>query len=538
MVTMKDLPKAQAEAKARKQNKTTGSTRRSRRTKKAATGKSASRQNRATPRKANRKRTPAPRLPWGESGWLDRIGLVGLKSVEPVILAAVIAGDPLLLIGPHGTAKSYLLARICAALGLDWRHYNASLLNYDDLVGYPLPDADGKLKFVETPASIWGAEAVFFDEISRCRIDLQNKLFPIIHERRVQGIELKDLVHRWAAMNPPADPDSDELDESAGQPGYEGSEPLDPALADRFAFIVPVPDWSSFSERHRRRLLLESQRPIPVDVAARLCSLVEAGRTVLPGIAAECSEHLAAYVDTVCQLLANSHSTGLQLSGRRGAMLLRNILAVHAARIVLEKSPKLEDSASLALRHSIPDRARGKEIPRLKLLAAHREAWAIAPLDKQDPRRFLLLERNPALKVRAATQIPSLTRTAFSTIVADAVSSLPVGASHAVAAWLFESDQAGRLVAAIGEQVGTLYAVVANQSEVHCHVSAQGTRHNFWREIQRLVAERNGNPRRRAYLKNLLLWLFNDLEFCNRISPEPVAEDWATTWDLLTGARK
>ena len=129
---------------------------------------------------------------------------------KPVILAAVISGDPLLLIGRHGTAKSYLLSRICLALGLDWRHYNASLLNYDDLVGYPLPDDDGKLKFVETPASIWGAQAVFLDEISRCRIDLQNKLFPIVHERRAQGLLLDGLRYRWAAMNPPLTDEDDD----------------------------------------------------------------------------------------------------------------------------------------------------------------------------------------------------------------------------------------------------------------------------------------------------------------------------------------
>lgn len=81
--------------------------------------------------------------------------------------------------------ESYVLERIATVLKLTWRHYNASLLNYDDLVGYPLPNARGELDFVRTPASIWDAEIVFFDEISRCRADLQNKLFPILHERRI-----------------------------------------------------------------------------------------------------------------------------------------------------------------------------------------------------------------------------------------------------------------------------------------------------------------------------------------------------------------
>lgn len=50
---------------------------------------------------------------------------------------------------------------------------------------------------------------MIFDEISRCRPDIQNKLFPIIHERRVQGIALDDLRFRWAAMNPPSTDDDD-----------------------------------------------------------------------------------------------------------------------------------------------------------------------------------------------------------------------------------------------------------------------------------------------------------------------------------------
>ena len=158
-------------------------------------------------------------------GCLERLGLIGLSAIEPPLLAALITGQPLLLIGPHGTAKTLLLTRIATALGLEFRHYNASLLNFDDLVGFPLPGKDGSLQYVHTPASIWGAGAVIFDEISRCRPDIQNKLFPIIHERRVQGMLLDALRFRWAAMNPPCTEDDDN--------GYAGSEPLDAALAGK-----------------------------------------------------------------------------------------------------------------------------------------------------------------------------------------------------------------------------------------------------------------------------------------------------------------
>ena len=89
---------------------------------------------------------------------LERLGIVGMESIEPVILAALIQQDPLLLIGPHGTGKSHLLNRLAAALRLQHRHYNASLLNFDDLVGYPLPNGSGGLDYIQTPTSIWGAQ--------------------------------------------------------------------------------------------------------------------------------------------------------------------------------------------------------------------------------------------------------------------------------------------------------------------------------------------------------------------------------------------
>ena len=60
-----------------------------------------------------------------------RLGLHGLEGIAPVLIAALATEEPLLLVGPHGTAKSLLLTRIAAALGLEFRHYNASLLSFD-----------------------------------------------------------------------------------------------------------------------------------------------------------------------------------------------------------------------------------------------------------------------------------------------------------------------------------------------------------------------------------------------------------------------
>src|SRR6516162_2126594 len=75
-----------------------------------------------------------------EPSRLSKLGVYGFDRAEPVILAALVTEDPLLLIGRSGTGKTFLLNTLSEALGLEHRHYNASLISFDDLVGFPYPD--------------------------------------------------------------------------------------------------------------------------------------------------------------------------------------------------------------------------------------------------------------------------------------------------------------------------------------------------------------------------------------------------------------
>ena len=112
---------------------------------------------------------------------LRKLGVYGFDHLELVILASLVSEDPLLLIGKAGTGKTYLLNSISESLNLEHRHYNASFLSFDDLVGFPYPDSDGKeITFLKTPATIWNAESVLIDELSRCKPEVQNKFFSII----------------------------------------------------------------------------------------------------------------------------------------------------------------------------------------------------------------------------------------------------------------------------------------------------------------------------------------------------------------------
>ena len=182
-----------------------------------------------------------------QPSYLAALDVYGFDKVEPVILAALVTEDPLLLIGRSGTGKTYLLNSLSEELGLEHRHYNASLVSFDDLVGFPYPDnGRGSVKFLETPATVWGAESVLIDEISRCKPEHQNRLFSLVHERRVQGIPIPKLRFRWAAMNP--------CSADQGGEAYAGSEPLDPALADRFALFVWAVDWAGLTDDERLKV--------------------------------------------------------------------------------------------------------------------------------------------------------------------------------------------------------------------------------------------------------------------------------------------
>ena len=449
--------------------------------------------------------------------YLAALGVIGMEPIEPIIIAALITAEPLLLIGPHGTGKSYLLNRVSTALGFECRHYNASLLNFDDLVGYPLPNRKGQLEYVQTPASIWGAQTVFFDEISRCRPDMQNKLFPIIHEKRVQGIDVERLVYRWAAMNPPRNDEDPEL-------GYAGSEPLDTALADRFAFVVEVPSWEQFSERDQELVICSNGADVEPETCHEFRVEIEDGRRLLDSLSADRSAGLAIYVRLLLSLLARA---GVVLSPRRAGMILRNVLAVHAANLISHPDTELRDSTLLAVTHSIPQLAQGIKVDRVKLLASHREAWKAAQLNADDPCRIVFMERDPVRRVMKATKAKLIPATDFSGIVADAIATLPVGGRHALAFSLFESPSASRLVAAVAEQCAELYAIVGTPQEVRESVHAKSVRHRVWQHVVEVLARLDRLDSETALKTNLLCGLFSSNQFAVEADVDHALAEWS-----------
>jgi len=433
-------------------------------------------------RKTSARRAARP-TPAAAIDLIAQLGLVGLSSLESLVLASLATRAPLLLIGSHGSGKSLLLERLATALQLSWRHYNAALVNFDDLVGYPLPDEHGQLRFVETPASVWGAQVVFIDEISRARIDVQNRLFPIIHERRVQGIALDALEHRWAAMNPPG------TDDDEGP--YAGSQPLDLALADRFALQVAMPDWQDFDAAAQEAVIRAPEQGSHDDAGADWARAIGRTRTLLPVVQAQWAVSLARYVRLLVALLSQS---GMVVSARRAGMIAGNIAAVHAARLAQDQQARIDDSAWLAVINSLPFAAAGLACDSGKLLTCHREAWRQAACKADDPMTRILTERDPLLRVVYALAASELPDGELTTIVTDALSTAADGSRHALAEWLFECGAMARLSVVAADAVAECYRDVACVEGFIDYARPSGPKHALWRKVQQYIGALPESP--------------------------------------------
>jgi MoxR-like ATPase len=449
---------------------------------------------------------------------LRSLGIAGWGALEPAILAALATESPILLVGPHGTAKTLLLARLAEGLGLAFRHYNASILSFDDLLGYPVPQ-DGRLVYLQTPATIWEAEAVLFDEVSRCRPELQNKLFPLIHERVAQGMPLTRLRHRWAAMNPPPS------DSSAGV-SYDGAEPLDVALADRFAFVLEVPVLGQLGDDDRRAVLLGGGRP-DVDGAERLRSAVERCRAGLASASERLRVRAAEYVDVLAAKLA---AAGHPLSTRRAVLLVRNVESLWAAEGALGEEVGLEDVFYSAARFSLPDVAWGRPVEGHVLLGAHRAAWEALSLAAGSLHRALLMETRPLHRIALALQL-ELPPGEAGALIADAFSGLSRPVRLVTSAVLFPRlATRPDLPASTLEAVAEAYAAVARGGRASVTVR-QGGR-DWKRELLgSRLAELDPTRARDRVLQNVAATLMADDE---RFEFDALIAAWDEAWAVLS----
>ena len=305
--------------------------------------------------------------------------------MEAPILAALVTESPILLIGEHGTAKSMVLERLAAALGVTFRHYNASILNFDDLIGFPAPDASaGRIRYLRSDLDAWDAEAIFVDEISRCRPDMQNRLFPLIYDRKLQGAPLINLKYRWSAMNPPPSED----DPNA----YFGSFELDEVFADRYDWILRVPVNLSANSR----LSIIKGTSIAENATELLHKAMRTTRSKLRLIEEIHGENVARFFDSLFIILQRRE---FGVSYRRIRMMYQNAIALIATGYY----ESISDALFRTVLYSMPQNT-SQEIKAAHIQPLIGMALKIQAVPVNDIRKKLLEEQDEIKRVVLALQ--------------------------------------------------------------------------------------------------------------------------------------
>jgi MoxR-like ATPase len=153
---------------------------------------------------------------------LDR-RFAGLEEATLALVLSAASGEPLLLVGPPGTAKSMLIKTFCELAGVDREGSASRYFEYlltpftepGELFGFYDPSKltrEGTLERIHADAMMQSAHVVFLDEVFKGSSAILNALLSFMNERafydrgRRHGVPLQCL---FAATNEL--PDSDEL---------------------------------------------------------------------------------------------------------------------------------------------------------------------------------------------------------------------------------------------------------------------------------------------------------------------------------------
>lgn len=304
--------------------------------------------------------------------FLRNLGIFGWKEAdENLILASLLTGDSLLLIGPHGSSKTHVFNKMGQALSVKHLVYDASKSLFEDVLGFPNVEKlkHGLVEYVPSPVTIWDKEFVLIDELNRAIPELQSKWLEVIRSRKIMGFETA-VKWVWAAMNPIS---------------YSATNALDAALIGRFAFFVYPPDVLSMSEEDRINVALHIngedapslanwtdgttaytvQEESVVEVGENVQALLRsAGRHFLQlrGQMSTLAEFLAKFAD----LLVRETKGEVALDGRRLGFIHRNLIANRAIELAKAELfgaplPDFVHSAKYVVQSSIPVGLNGDE---------------------------------------------------------------------------------------------------------------------------------------------------------------------------------
>lgn len=320
------------------------------------------------------------------------------QAQESAVFAALFLGEPLLFMGPKGVAKTEVVASIGMALReaskrkhpndpskwFSYQIYDASKLNFEDLVGYPNPHAmkldPPKVDYIPTNSTIWNKHMVAFDELNRCAEDRQSNLFEIIRSRKLHGIPTNNHFI-YSTINPFGD---------------VGTLQMSDALVDRHLFYLHVPHFSSMNFEDRQKVInrvgsfdgvglrywagmasefdtVEQNQSADIinnklaDIGDDIEKLMALSAEQYKELDQDLKDQVATIINYVVSSLSQTFEKEkeavkreIELSGRRASAMLRGILAIRAVDLAMntmgiqKKFTNMVDCMINAIKLTIP----------------------------------------------------------------------------------------------------------------------------------------------------------------------------------------